>query len=187
MRMMLFAFLMTGLSGCASWQQGFERRLSFDGRTSQERAEAIEQARIERNARVAIENERIEKINTFKKNLKPGLTMAEIKAVFGDPDRSEFNATQTLHWYDDADEPIFLLYDTKEKLIAKQTDTETISRRESKTERDGDRRQAASERAADRDEMRKDRMMRAFQSMNATRPVSCISNRFGSTVTTNCQ
>lgn len=82
--------------------------------------------------RVREENERraqLEKVAEFKENLRPGMAMDEVVSSIGDPDRTEFTESLTIHWYDDKYEPLFLVYDRDRKLVRKLTDTDTISGR----------------------------------------------------------
>ena len=83
-----------------------------------------EQAQAEYEAEQKAVDEHNAKIDAFKANLKPGQTMAEIEAVFGKPDKIEFFQDTLVHWYDDAEDPIFLQY-KKGKLVGKIRDVET--------------------------------------------------------------
>lgn len=113
--------------------------------------------------RQAIERDFISKVTT-------STTEAEVKAYLGEPQEKAIKDGKTLYLYNWSIKPIYVLFNQDGRLSSIGANTELIAARNAEYEREADRRSAA--------------WSAAFQSQ---RRVSCQSNTYFGTTTTNCQ
>lgn len=121
---MLIGFT-TALSGCEAIQRATNR----DHMTSSDLAKRAAQEAASRAEVLRQREERRQAALEFKRRLHPGLTIKEVTIALGEPDRVEFTPKNLIHWYDDREEPMFLIYDRAGVLEGKTVDTTTINAR----------------------------------------------------------
>lgn len=132
MRIVIFAITFAFFSGCAS----LERATSSDHLSNKERV--AQQREFEKEA---------DQIQKAKEALKVGDSEAQIKAIYGEPARTEFFNGMTVHEYADDREPVYF-YFKDGRLIAKIYDREEGHRRELAAQMERQQRRAESDRSA---------------------------------------
>ncbi len=177
----ILGFLCLILTGCAIEGVRSERELSTSDR--QEIARAYQTWKAKEDAQHA---ERVSQ-------LRPGMRMSEVNAIFGEPTNIEMLNGRMIHRHDSATNPMIMTYSKNGELESFSLDREEIERMNTRWEAARQRREASERAETDADNERRQRIGNAlqsvgqgFQSVPTQRNTTCTSRNSFGTVQTNC-